>query len=354
MRQILSLIRWWAVVTVCLLSVSPALAQRSVADKAAAEALFDEALELMKDKRYAEACPKLEESQRIDAGIGTLLYLAECYEKTGRTASAWATFREAASAASAAGQADRARQGKSRADRLEEGLSKLTIMVAPENKTLDGFRVVRAGELVQPPLFDAAVPVDPGQMTIEASAPGYETYTKTVTVPANGGRGLIQIPPLAAQPGTAAGIAAPPPTSPGSRQATPANPNDQSTSPGADLTADAGTSDGGTSRTVGVVLMGVGAAGVVVGSIFGVDALRKKSDADDECGDTTCNTEEGAKLNEDAQDAALISTIGFVAGAGALLAGGIIYFTAPDGTETGRMELNPIAGGAQFSFSGRF
>lgn len=353
MRQILSLIRWWAVVLVCLLSVSPALAQRSVTDKAAAEALFDEALELMKDKRYAEACPKLEESQRIDAGIGTLLYLAECYEKTGRTASAWATFREAASAASAAGQADRARQGKSRADRLEEQLSKLTIMVAPENKTLSGFQVTRAGETVQPPLYDTAVPVDPGQMTIEASAPGYEPFTKTVTVPANGGRGLIQIPPLAPQPGTATAAAAPPPTTPGATQ--PAqNTTSQSTSPGADLTADAGTGDGATSRTVGVVLMGVGAAGVVIGSIFGVDALRKKSDADKECGDKTCDTEKGAQLNKDAQDAALVSTIGFVAGAGALLAGGIIYFTAPDGTETGRMELSPIAGGAQFSFSGRF
>ena len=66
----------------------PAWAQPSAADKATAEALFDAALDLMRKGRNEEACPRLEQSHRIDPGIGTLLYLAECYEKTGRTASA--------------------------------------------------------------------------------------------------------------------------------------------------------------------------------------------------------------------------------------------------------------------------
>ena len=90
MRQILRSLVGCLTATLLLLT-SPVHAQRAAADKAAAEALFDEALELMQQKRYAEACPKLEQSQRVDAGIGTLLYLGECYEKLGRTASAWAT-----------------------------------------------------------------------------------------------------------------------------------------------------------------------------------------------------------------------------------------------------------------------
>jgi len=350
MSQILSVIRQWSLAALCLLVVTPAYAQRSVSDKAAAEALFDEALQLMNDKRYAEACPKLEESQRIDAGIGTLLYLAECYEKTGRTASAWATFREAASAASAAGQGDRARQGKARADRLEPLLSKLTVTVANENKSIPGFQITRGGELVQAPLFDAAVPVDPGNLVIEATAPGYEPVTKTVTVPGNGGRAQVQIPALVPAPGTspvpAAGAGA---AAGGQTQAGQGQNQQDPLAPGAS------SSDGSTQRTVGIVVMGVGAAGLVVGTIFGVDALQKNNDAKDICGDdTSCPSQAGEDLSDDAQQAALVSTIGFVAGGVALAGGAVLYLTAPDGSEAGRMQLSPIAGGAQFSFAGRF
>jgi len=60
-----------------------------------------------------------------DPAVGTLLYLAECLEKSGRTASAWATFREASSAARASGQAERARIGQERASKLESRLVRL-------------------------------------------------------------------------------------------------------------------------------------------------------------------------------------------------------------------------------------
>ena len=61
---------------------------QGASDKAAAEALFDQGVRLMKQNNFAEACPKLEESDRIDPAVGTLLYLGECYERVGKTASA--------------------------------------------------------------------------------------------------------------------------------------------------------------------------------------------------------------------------------------------------------------------------
>src|SRR5687768_18046990 len=106
-----------------------AYAQRSVDNKAAAEALFDHAKRLHAAGRYAEACPKFAESQKLDAGVGTLLYLADCYEKIGQTASAWAGFREAAAAAKNAGQEEREKIARDRAAGLEPQLSRLTITV---------------------------------------------------------------------------------------------------------------------------------------------------------------------------------------------------------------------------------
>ena len=69
----------------CALSATPAAAQSS--DSAAARALFTEGRTLMEAERFDEACPKLEESLRLDQGIGTQFNLAHCWEKQGRTAS---------------------------------------------------------------------------------------------------------------------------------------------------------------------------------------------------------------------------------------------------------------------------
>ena len=59
-------------------------ARADPATVARAQALFDEALALMKAGKYAEACPKLEESDQLDPGMGTEYRLAECYESDGK------------------------------------------------------------------------------------------------------------------------------------------------------------------------------------------------------------------------------------------------------------------------------
>src|SRR5262245_14503400 len=120
------------VVALCIAAVGSRAEAQSASDKAAAEALFDQGRTAMQEGDFAKACGLLERSQHIDLGIGTLLYMAECYEKSGRTASAWATFREAADAAEAAKKTDRARTGRERAARLEPTLSRLTIQIAPD------------------------------------------------------------------------------------------------------------------------------------------------------------------------------------------------------------------------------
>src|SRR5262245_40239679 len=58
---------------------APAIEQTRVAR---AEAAFDKGRALLQQGRVAEACLELEESQRLDPGLGTQLNLADCYERS--------------------------------------------------------------------------------------------------------------------------------------------------------------------------------------------------------------------------------------------------------------------------------
>jgi hypothetical protein len=112
----------------------------------AAQALFDQARDEMKDGHFAEACPKLEEAIRLEpSGAGAKLKLAECYEGAGRLASAFATYVVAETAARAAGRTDRASWAAERAAALKPRLSTLTLSVAESAKGQEGLSLRRDG-----------------------------------------------------------------------------------------------------------------------------------------------------------------------------------------------------------------
>jgi tetratricopeptide (TPR) repeat protein len=159
------------VVAVLMSAPSSALAD----DKALAESLFVEARALMAQGKYVEACPKLEASNRADPATGTLLNLAMCYEKVGKTATAWATYLQVAGAP----QNDRAAYARQHADALLPTLSKLTIQVP--NAPADA-HVTRDGIVVPSGGFGAAIPVDPGHHVIEATAAGRVRFHREIDV----------------------------------------------------------------------------------------------------------------------------------------------------------------------------
>jgi thioredoxin-like negative regulator of GroEL len=85
-------------------------------DVAAAQALYDKAVEQMAAKSFAEACPKLEEVTRLmPEGLGAKLTLAECYEGQGKLASAWLQYALVEAAAGRADQGERQRLAGERA-----------------------------------------------------------------------------------------------------------------------------------------------------------------------------------------------------------------------------------------------
>ena len=332
----------WPALALCAAGVvlpARAHAESSASQKAAAESLWDDGVKAMKAGHFADACPKLEESERIDPGIGTLLYLGECYEKTGRTASAWATFREAASTAQAQGETERARIAASRADRLQASLSKLIVRIAPETAQLSSLRVTRDNAPIASTVFGVAIPVDPGKYHIVASADGYDGYETDIEVGANGDSKTIDIPALKAAPKGTAAVGQVAATSPSLNAAT--NPTDAAP-PGASGATTPQAAPNSSMRTAAYVTGAIGVVGLGVGSYFGVRAISKNSDAETHCPKgAVCNDAEGPRLTSQAKNAAVVSNITIGVGAAFVVAGVVLYLSSEPKREA-RLELHPI------------
>ncbi|HEX6241017.1 MAG TPA: hypothetical protein VFZ61_08990 [Polyangiales bacterium] len=298
-----------------LWGASQASAQNA-ADKAAAESLFDRGLSLLKEGKFNEACERLEQSQAIERGIGTMLYLAECYEKIGRTASAWALFREAASLAQAEGQAERADAGKRRAEKLEKSLSRLAVQVPVAHK-LPGLRVTDNGSLIQPTVYGLALPVDPGTHRVEASAPGYLPWTGEVKVGAQADSAELRVPQLEKDPNAAEVPVAVAPTP---AEAASSGPD---SGPAAAASAPQTTRMSNT-RIAGLALGAVGVVGIVVGAVMGGLAIKNDKASEDRVSNGQCD-EKCADLSDKAIKQATVSTAGWIAG-GVLVAGGLLTF----------------------------
>ena len=172
--------------------VVPSLAEaQAPADKATAEALFADGRKLMAAGNYAAACPKLAASQRLDPGVGTILNLADCHEKSGLTATAWAEFHEAVSAARAAGSKDREQLARDRANALEPKLSRLSITIASQSGTV---QVTRDGQPVDAAAIGSALPIDPGKHVIEATSAGKRKWSETIEIGSAAAQASMQIP----------------------------------------------------------------------------------------------------------------------------------------------------------------
>src|SRR5580698_10375476 len=107
------------VIAVGLATVSVARAVFAQSDKAGAESLLDEGIKLTTAQKYAEACPKFEESLHLYSSLNTEYFLADCYEHVGKVASAWVDFLEVAEKAHATGEA--AKETGPRTRRIDRG-----------------------------------------------------------------------------------------------------------------------------------------------------------------------------------------------------------------------------------------
>ena len=295
---------------------------KNPSDPAAAQALFYEARALMKSGKHALACPKLEESLRLDYGIGTEYNLADCNEKVGRLATAWSGFLATASAAKAQGQTEREKVARARAKALEPRVPKLVIDVPSSGPR--GLQVTRDGIAVGPASWGSPVPVDPGRHRVGAAAPGKEPWEGVVT--ATEGKVARITVPSALTPIPPAEAPAP---------LTMREPRRDEPAPFPEPIVE---QRGSAQRTVGWIVGGVGLAGLGVGAGFGVDSLRQRDRSRDHCTGDLCDRD-GVALRDRAIRSGDVATITTIAGAAALAGGLVLVLTAPRGPS--RKEVPP-------------
>ena len=103
----------------------PGIALAAPRDPAAAEALFRAARGAIDKGDYATACPKFEESNRLDPQVGTVFNLADCDEHLGKVATAWQLFKEVAQRLPQGDE--RVAMASSRATALEKKLPRVVL-----------------------------------------------------------------------------------------------------------------------------------------------------------------------------------------------------------------------------------
>ena len=173
-------LRWGLPLAAILTLASPASAA-SPQDQAAAEVLFNDAKKLADAGDFAHACPKFVESQRLDPTAGTALNVGKCFEGLGKVASAWGAYKDAEMIAHNAGDTAREAGAVKLSAALAPLLPKLAIVVPPVTR-VPGFEVLRDGTPVGEGSYGSALPIDPGEHVIEASAPGKLGWTSRVMV----------------------------------------------------------------------------------------------------------------------------------------------------------------------------
>ena len=302
-------------------------------DPAAAEALWQQGRALRAAGKIAEACPKFEASYKLDPALGALLNLASCHELQGRIGTAWAEYKDAEEQAERAGDKKRLAFAKKRAAALEARVPRLEIVAANPPA---GLVVTRDGQPLGAGALGTMLPVDPGVHTVEVRAPGRAAWKRKIELLA-GERQTIDVPVLAtvetpAEPAPVAVVAPP--------VAAPLSPPPSSSG----------------AKTAGLVLGGVGVAGLAVGAVFGLLTGSAASSARPHCPNDACDATGLADVDRAKTDA-WVSDVGFVAGGAALVAGVVLIVTArPTRPATSGLSLTPIAtpGGGGLGARGSF
>ncbi len=294
--------------------------------RAAAEMMFEEGRKAMDAGDFDTACAKFEESNRLDVASGTTLNLANCEERRGHVASAWERYRAAVKLLA---EGDRRREfAQKKVRQLESQVPHLTIELSSDAPP--GTQVSRNGKRLTAS-FGVPLPLDPGEYTITAMAPGRLSADYEVTLEAGEKKSI------AVEPGDVV----------------------EEEEKGSETTIVIQEDKGATSRTLGYVFGGIGVAALAGTGLFGYLAYQNKQTLESDCdlaagGEVIlCRTEAGPRARRDGQRNALLADVLAAAGGVSLGVGLYFYLTAED-EPAAKLEAGVFRGAPGLQVSGAF
>lgn len=312
---------------------------------ALAEARFQEGRDLFKQERFTEACAKFEESQKLEPKLGTLLRLALCHKKIGKSATAWAEFMAAAAIASREEQEEREELARKEIETLSKVLAHVIIKVSTP---APGLIVTLDDSPVDAAYLNKPLPIDPGTHHIAATAHDKKKWSTVFEIPSTKAEIPVEIPVLESliptqppPPGppqtglSPAGVLMPAPVVPAPKLAT--QPSDR------------------TGITLAYVGFGGGAAGLLVGAIMGSMALGQAGPLLEACPRNKCPEEQGDELAA-VNTIANVANVGFgigIVGAVVGIVGVAKASRSPIPTTTGAYVI-PVVGLGTFGIQARF
>jgi hypothetical protein len=304
-----------------LVATTPARSQQ----ESVAESLFRQGREEMKRGEPALACPKFEESYRLDPSAGTLLNLGLCEAALGHTATAWTKLHQFLDVAPD-GDA-RLRLARENIAKLETQLSWVQLVVDQSVEPL----VVQLDDVeLRDVSLSQAVPVNPGDHSVRVSLQSGESNETrfqiraaeklNVTVPLPSRRSL---PESSFRPPLLTPTVEPPPSG------TPARVAKRAPTP----------KNGNGERAVAYTLGAIGATGLVTSGIFGLLALRDKNVARAHCPHRECQDQTGLDAVQSGARNETVSTAAFVVGAVGVATGAALLWHA--GRVTAGLAVGP-------------
>ena len=323
------------------LAAAPASAQQPAtpsseqATRKEAEKVFLEARTALEQGRRDEACAGFRRSLDLAEVPNTIFNVARCDEQDGKLVSALGRWQRGLTLLPP-GDARRAVAEERVAD-LERRVPRLSVQLAagapPDTRvTLDGAEI-------SPPALGSAVPLDPGNHVVVVEAPGHKERRVPVTL-AEQDRRDLPVAPGEAEPktGGAGAQKAPPPPPP------PPPPPDTSR------------------RTLGLVIGGVGAVGLVAAGVTGGILLSRDATIQEQCPRQVC-TPEGRDAIDGSKPLLVVNAIAWGVGLVGAGAGAYLFFTGGSGGDdrTGRnappsaaIGATALPGGGELRMIGQF